>query len=709
MSDSFTNGFNRKFLKYKKEPIMIYGVGENSKRVVENMIDYNIIGLIANEHLHSRIYGKTIYSIEEAVTMTKCIIIAATASSTFVVYNRIKDVVPDDVLIFNMRGTRLNLNQETNKNFSYQSSCESLINAIDSHNVISFDIFDTLIMRQVYEPQDVFKLVEESLKQHNCNIPFSNWRIEAERTLYGRVKNPTFDEIYKNMQKLFDINQNDIKVLKNLEIDFEKKVIIPRKRMIEIYNYAKNSGKVIFITSDMYFDRRYMSMFLNECGISGYSKLFISCDINKSKSKGDMYEHIKKYIKDGDRILHIGDNYETDIENANNNGIDSFWIMKASDMFQNSPIAFIFSSIETFNDKLLLGNILSILFNDPFVLKEHNGKIYINSAYSLAQVCISPITITFMAWLINKVKHMKNSVLLFVSRDGYYLHKLYEQVRDKFNLPKAVYFYSSRVAATSAAIKSIDDIKLICRTITGRTRDRLRDYLEARFLIKLPDIENDFIEKVLLDKGYDYIEKKILSYRSKILEKSKVMRKTYLTYIDKLAIKQYANIYLIDMVTHGSVVYGLSKIMKRPIKLISFGTVDIPNEYIKSSYDVLSLYGNVTYSTFNYQYPLLELMYASKEKQFLGIDSDAKKIFIGKPYINSLLIDIQKGLDDFISDYSQIDSCWFNKIYSKNFASQIIDILNIRYTIIDNNVEQLFKMMDIVTPINVLSNVRNTL
>lgn len=710
MNNEFVKKFNRIFSKYRKEPIMLYGTGKNAKRIIENTCNYNIIGLIANEHIHSRIYGEIIYSIEEAVTMTKCIIIAATASSTFVVYNRIKDMVPNNILIFNMRGTRLNLNQETNKNFSHQSSCESLINAIDGHNVISFDVFDTLIMRQLYEPKDVFKLVEENLKKQGHNIPFYNWRIKAERTLYERVENPTFDEIYENMQKLFDINQNDIKILKDVEIDFEKKVIIPRKRMMEIYNYAKNSGKIIFITSDMYFDRKYMSMFLNECGIGGYNKLFISCDINKSKAKGDMYEYIKKYIKNDDRILHIGDNYEVDIENANNNGIDSFWVMKASDMFQNSPIIFIFSSIETFNDKLLLGNILSILFNDPFVLKEHNGKIYINSAYSLAQVCISPITITFMAWLINKIKHMKNSVLLFVSRDGYYLHKLYESLRSKLNLPKSIYFYTSRVAATSAAIRNVNDIKLICKTVyDGRAKDNLRDYLEARFLIELPNIENDIIKNILMNKGYRYIEKKVLRYKDTILENSSRIRNNYLSYINKLDINQYKDVYVVDMVTQGSVVYGISKILERNIKLLAFGTYDIPNEYIRDEHDVFSLYGNVELTDFYNQFSLLEFAYASREKQFLGISDTGEKLFTQKVYNNNLLLDIQKGLDDFILNYNAIDLYWYDKIYSKKFVSQVINILNIKYSIIDKNMEPLFEVTDIVGNDNALSKIRNVL
>ena len=41
---------------------------------------------------------------------------------------------------------------------------EELAKLIDQYEVISFDIFDTLLMRRVLEPQDVFRLVEYTLR-----------------------------------------------------------------------------------------------------------------------------------------------------------------------------------------------------------------------------------------------------------------------------------------------------------------------------------------------------------------------------------------------------------------------------------------------------------------------------------------------------------------------------------------------------------------
>ena len=37
---------------------------------------------------------------------------------------------------------------------------------IDVHDVISFDIFDTLLMRTVLDPTDVFEIVEKRAERH---------------------------------------------------------------------------------------------------------------------------------------------------------------------------------------------------------------------------------------------------------------------------------------------------------------------------------------------------------------------------------------------------------------------------------------------------------------------------------------------------------------------------------------------------------------
>ena len=76
---------------------------------------------------------------------------------------------------------------------------------IDQYDYISFDIFDTLILRNVAIPSDIFYLVENKEKQSLSTIPnFHDKRIEAEQLAR---KKKGFKEITLN--DIYDILSNE--------------------------------------------------------------------------------------------------------------------------------------------------------------------------------------------------------------------------------------------------------------------------------------------------------------------------------------------------------------------------------------------------------------------------------------------------------------------------------------------------------------------
>ena len=68
--------------------------------------------------------------------------------------------------------------QQIKKKFNTKNSIDvaGIIKQIDNYDVVSFDIFDTLLKRNVEEPTDIFKYVE---KKYN-RLGFFDERIEAE-------------------------------------------------------------------------------------------------------------------------------------------------------------------------------------------------------------------------------------------------------------------------------------------------------------------------------------------------------------------------------------------------------------------------------------------------------------------------------------------------------------------------------------------------
>ena len=114
---------------------------------------------------------------------------------------------------------------------------EQIKKIIDKYEYVSFDIFDTLIKRNVYAPSNIFDIVgSEYKKRYGEEIKnFKQKRKEAE--IISRTKNnafePNIDEIYDNL----NVSSKDIsRKLKDIEIEVELKICQKNKDLYSIYN-----------------------------------------------------------------------------------------------------------------------------------------------------------------------------------------------------------------------------------------------------------------------------------------------------------------------------------------------------------------------------------------------------------------------------------------------------------------------------------------
>lgn len=188
-----------------------------------------------------------------------------------------------------------------------QQTYETIINKIDSYDVISFDIFDTLIFRPVVSPNHIFKLINPKEKK------ILHKRYNAEEQLKNKLgRIPNIYDIYEYI----DRNPND-------EIEIEIDLCYCNPLMLKVYNTLINSNKIIIAVSDMYLPKDVINRILKKCGYNYFSNIFVSCDINLSKTNGLIYPFIKEKFGQNKSYIHIGDNLITDIINAEKNDIST--------------------------------------------------------------------------------------------------------------------------------------------------------------------------------------------------------------------------------------------------------------------------------------------------------------------------------------------------------------------------------------------------
>ena len=188
---------------------------------------------------------------------------------------------------------------------------------IGKYEYVSFDIFDTLLKRNVESTYDIFEFVEyeyNKFEYKNKITGFKEKRIRAEKKAIEELKKEsvTIDEIYEKIEFKKEI----IEKLKKLELKIEFNIIQKNNYIYNIYKFCKENNKKIIAISDMYIDGSNLKKLLEKNDIF-VEKCFSSSDYNATKSSGKLY---KKVLKDlnikPNQIIHIGDSLKSDFIQA---------------------------------------------------------------------------------------------------------------------------------------------------------------------------------------------------------------------------------------------------------------------------------------------------------------------------------------------------------------------------------------------------------
>lgn len=687
--------FDEYFAKYKDKQIAIYGLGENARFIFTKTVGYNYSALTAKDHLGDKYWGMTVITVEKAIDCSDLMIIAASPNATNIIYARIKNILPRNYSVYDIRGHRLNGNKSYAINPYWNKTLKDLRQEIKRHDVISFDIFDTLITRRILYPQNIFELIEREICAKGINVPFARYRRAAEHDLLNRGTTPNISDIYKHLEEKYKLSHNTVQTLMTTELNSEMDFIYPRTVMIDCLRYAKKHKKTVVLTSDMYLTSSELKPLLTKCGIDDYNEIFVSCEYKATKSDGLLFECLKSCYS-GKSILHIGDNEKSDVEMAQIHHLDAFGVMNAVAMLCSSSAVHIMDKVRNIDDCILLGHILSDVFNDPFALNDSMGKLYIDSFSRLAEFCFLPITMRYMQFIVQTVNrsHNKDTILLFISRDGYLLQKIYRQFSNRYGLPDDVYFYTSRKAAIGAIIKDESDIDVLLSDIERVPVKNLKQFLDLRFQIEFPADFDMSIETAIKTWGKDGLKKRILALKDAIFSASASKKKGYSAYIDKLNLQQYKEIYCIDIITRGTTVYALNRMTNHQIKLIACFGNELPNKYITDISQCFLLLGNVTLtSKLNNMHKFLETIYASDEGQLSMFDENGNKKFASNTQYNQqLLHEIRDTIANFTMHY--MDKMWMFRHISDDFAVAMMDLLHESYSDIAAHIVRAFDFYD---------------
>jgi len=599
----------------KSEPIAIYGIGVDAGLLVPKISDYNLVGLMDKDKKSGMIYDKPIIDYSDILDKkVKKIVIIARPAVLGVIYRRIqKFSLENNIFVGDVRGRDLSkIYQSREVEHPFFEKCISdLESAVSEYDVVSFDIFDTLLVRKTLKPENIFEIMSFEIKKRGYSVDdFLRMRMLAEDNCYKKGINPTLHQIYDEFSKITGCDDEYNREFYRLEIEIEKKFIRPRNKMLDFFNRIKDY-KEIYLISDMYLTSDVIAELLGECGYSGYIKIFVSCEHGCSKTEG-LFDVFEAEVLKGRKSIHIGDNEISDGKAALSAGLNSFIIMSEREMLENSSFGEATERCSNLIDKISLGLFCNEAFDDPFVLFGTKGKVQLNSHRVISYLFLAPEILYFCCWLIRGVLEKKCEFVMYPSRDAYVLEKICKCIvtnQEITSFPTGVYTYVSRRALYAVSVFNEDDYKNV---VAQEYHGSMKELYSERF--------NLVIEEGISDK-----ENIIKKYYEAATNNCRSERERYLKYLDGLGIG-VKKLAFIDFVAAGTVQNGLRKIINNDIQGFYFLKRNTDDADREKNIRVESFYpskGDFELEANIYQFYLFfELILTSSEATFNYIDEN---------------------------------------------------------------------------------------
>ena len=351
---------------------------------------------------------------------------------------------------------------------------------------VSFDIFDTLIVRPFWEPVDLFEFLDKDYRKiirSNTGISFSKIRVIAENIAreeqYNNnpeIQEITLDDIYQVISRLYEIDTKILNELKEKEKEYELRFCKRRNTTYELYQLAKDCGKKVICTSDMYLPEETIMKMLKNNGYTEIDKLYLSSVVKKTKWTGDLYKYVFKDLSiNPNEMVHIGDNYESDYKKSKALGVKAIYMPKTTEVMKNPRYTNYLSqmmvrSLPFWQDnkeglrflgiRTMLAVVANKYFDNPF--RSFNDESDFNAdPYLIGYYALGMYAFGVTKWIMDDAKGNHDKIS-FMARDGYLIMETYKIMKQLYsNMPQEEYMYVSRKALIPIMISSkLDFYKL---------------------------------------------------------------------------------------------------------------------------------------------------------------------------------------------------------------------------------------------------------
>lgn len=449
--------------------------------------------------------------------------------------------------------------------------------------VYSFDIFDTLLSRDIATPRDLFQLVSLRAGSKHANVfpttlllDFPRLRVDAEVLAVEESTRDDvmIDEIYSTIAKCCpDMTQTMLDRLMALELELEIKHSYPIAANIARVEELLDRAERVMLLSDMYLPRETVTGMLAKASQRlAKLPLYLSSEAGLSKKTGGLFDYV--CLEEGvapEEILHTGDNLFSDFLNSRSKGMQACH-------YQTSELTeYEYAYCHEGN-----GTTASILAGAS--KKARLSKVEPTPCYLLGSGFTGPFFYGFADYLVEQAEARGIRRLYFLARDGFLLRDMVEIVmRQRGSHLKCAYLYLSRQSVYLAGIHHLSKSSLawvfegkpslskVAKRLDMQP-DQMRQHTELRS--SLANCSDDIaLPQKLAEKIMDTILNEE-TMREQVLATAQASRERLLAYLkQEVDAKDLTNMALVDLGWQGSIqdtLYGILSNENRKFALIGF-------------------------------------------------------------------------------------------------------------------------------------------
>lgn len=398
-------------------------------------------------------------------------------------------------------------------------------------DVVSFDVFNTLLKQNTPANADIFTLVATIWEQQHgtCLTNFKSLRQTAEKHARSKyAQQLTLTKIYDFLTVPSEVMQ--------LEIQLRFELQQANAPLQDLYNALKQLGKRIVVIADTMLDAQTVVSMLAQAGYTGYEKLYVTqTDGRPSKDTILFKTMLTELAVAPNQVLHVGDDWQRDYLASRGAEIACFRLPKIT-LNSHQPLIT--------NDVLL--QTVQLFSNNMLAKYEFDG--YQEFGYSV----FGPVILGFSQWLARNVA--RDTKIFFFARDGFILQEAYQKLYPE---QTTSYLYVSRRALQVPLLREIQPIADVLAQINLPREFTMYQFLKACGVQNADDTKQDLTKYTTAPIFHPQLEHIYQKYSCEITHNAQIEFEYLKQYLQAMGFN--GQVAVVDIGWHGNKQQALQK------------------------------------------------------------------------------------------------------------------------------------------------------